>query len=280
MARIRSIKPEFFTSEKIGELTVNSRLLFVALWTQADREGRMRFQRMALAAACMPYEMELFDGCMAELLESKLVVMYEVDNRKYLYLPGFLKHQKPHNTERKSEAPPFNGELTVKSRLDNGEVTQNHRQEREREREGEKERELTTVVGGGSSRDSRAGAEEPPAPPTASPAAIEEEVARLRDLHLATCGLSTVPPVAMIREVLARGKPAALIDDIYQAHGGDVPKYRQRNIVEDLKRLRDGVEARASPGLGSVVRKSAAELRQEAIYRESRAFALGIGRES
>jgi hypothetical protein len=277
MARIRTIKPEFFTSEKIGYLTVNSRLLFVALWTQADREGRMRFQRMALAAACMPYEMHLFDGCLAELLESKLVVMYEVDNRKYLFLPGFLKHQKPHNTERKSELPPFNGELTVKQPLNNGEVTQNLRQERERERE--RERELTTAVGGGSGRDSCAGAEDPPAPPSASPPAIEEEVTRLRDLHLATCGLSTVPPVAMIREVLTRGKPVALIDDIYQAHGGDVPKYRQRNIVEELKRLRDGGEARASPGLGKARRKSAAELRQEAIYRESRAFALGIGRE-
>jgi len=130
-------------------------------------------------------------------------------------------------------------------------------------------------IGGGSSRDSRAGAEEPPSPPTASPSAIEEEVTRLRDLHFATCGLSTVPPVAMIREVLSRGKPVALIDDIYQTHGGDVPKYRQQNIVEDLKRLRDGAPARASPVLRREGRKSAAELRQEAIYRESRAFALG-----
>ena len=41
MARIRTIKPEFFTSEDIVALSPLARLLFIALWCEADREGRL-----------------------------------------------------------------------------------------------------------------------------------------------------------------------------------------------------------------------------------------------
>ena len=41
MARIRTIKPEFFTSEDIVELPPLARLLYIALWCEADRDGRM-----------------------------------------------------------------------------------------------------------------------------------------------------------------------------------------------------------------------------------------------
>ena len=99
MARIRNIKPEFFTSEKIGSLTVLSRLLFVALWCQADRNGNMKFSRVALAAQCMPYEFDQFDSCLEELTAAGLVVHYEVECKKYLHIRGFVEHQRPHHTE-------------------------------------------------------------------------------------------------------------------------------------------------------------------------------------
>lgn len=109
-------------SEDIGELTVSSRLLFVALWCHADREGRIKFQRMALAAQCMPYEMDQFGTCLDQLIEHGHVIMYEVENKKYLYLPTFTKHQRPHGTEKNSELPEFNGELTVNNTLEEREL--------------------------------------------------------------------------------------------------------------------------------------------------------------
>ena len=39
VARIRTIKPDFFTSEDIVVLTPWARLLYIALWCEADREG-------------------------------------------------------------------------------------------------------------------------------------------------------------------------------------------------------------------------------------------------
>lgn len=41
MARIRTIKPEFFTSEDIVSLSPLARLFYVSLWCEADREGRL-----------------------------------------------------------------------------------------------------------------------------------------------------------------------------------------------------------------------------------------------
>ena len=41
MARSRNIKPSFFMNEDIIELPYEARLLFIGLWTLADREGRL-----------------------------------------------------------------------------------------------------------------------------------------------------------------------------------------------------------------------------------------------
>lgn len=121
MARIRTIKPEFFMSEDMGALTVNSRLLYIALWCHADRGGKLKYQRTALMCQCMPFEMDKFDECMAELEAKGHLHSYEVDGRKYLFLPTFLHHQRPHGTEKESEIPNPDGYLTVNSPLDDGE---------------------------------------------------------------------------------------------------------------------------------------------------------------
>ena len=41
MAYIRTIKATFFTSDDIVSLSPLARLLYIALWTEADREGRL-----------------------------------------------------------------------------------------------------------------------------------------------------------------------------------------------------------------------------------------------
>lgn len=125
MARIRTIKPDFFMSDDVGSLTVNSRLLYVALWCHCDRNGIIKFQKTGLAAQCMPFEFNMFDDCIAELIESGLVLPYQVENNKYLYIPTFTEHQRPHHTEKESGNPEFNGLITVDELLDN-------RKERER----------------------------------------------------------------------------------------------------------------------------------------------------
>ena len=96
----------------------------------------------------------------------------------------------------------------------------------------------------------------------------------IKALHLRTCGLSSVPPLPLVREILGKGIPVERIRDVYQAHGGDIQCYRQRNIVERLQAIRDGIEQRAPPGPrkgGS----NASQRRQEATFRAARDFAGG-----
>jgi len=39
MARIRTIKPEFWVSEQVGECSPNARLLFIGMWNFCDDRG-------------------------------------------------------------------------------------------------------------------------------------------------------------------------------------------------------------------------------------------------
>ncbi len=56
MARIRTIKPQFFLNEELAELPAMVRLLFIGLWTQADREGRLLDRPKRLKAEIFPYD--------------------------------------------------------------------------------------------------------------------------------------------------------------------------------------------------------------------------------
>jgi hypothetical protein len=152
LARIRNIKPDFFMSEDIGALTVHARLLYIALWTQADTEGKMRYARTALSAQCMPFEMGKFDDTLAELIDSGLVVRYEVVAREYLFIPTFTEHQKPHHSEKPKGYPdpePLNnGANTVKAPEKGAREGKGKKEGEEGRREGDQTRARTHTHAG------------------------------------------------------------------------------------------------------------------------------------
>lgn len=104
MARIRTIKPEFFTSEDIVVLPVLTRLLYQALWCEADREGRLEYKPVNLKIRYFP-----MDNCnmveMLEELENRGLLVRYGGNGEYAYLPNFLKHQHINNKEAASRLP-------------------------------------------------------------------------------------------------------------------------------------------------------------------------------
>ena len=55
MARAKNIKPGFFTNEQLAECSFAARLLFVGLWTLADREGRLEDRPRRIRAQVFPY---------------------------------------------------------------------------------------------------------------------------------------------------------------------------------------------------------------------------------
>jgi hypothetical protein len=90
MARIRTIKPNFFTSEDIVALSPMARLLYIALWCEADREGRLVWKPKTFKLRYFPSDRCDIDALARELHASRLVILY---GDGLAFIPSFLKHQ-------------------------------------------------------------------------------------------------------------------------------------------------------------------------------------------
>jgi hypothetical protein len=102
--RIRSIKPEAFDDPDLGSLPPVHRWIFVGLWTQADREGRVHDEPARLKVRVAPYD----DVNMDDVLQSlapKFITRYSVEGCNYIQINNFEKHQKPHPKEASSVIP-------------------------------------------------------------------------------------------------------------------------------------------------------------------------------
>lgn len=97
MARIRTIKPEFWTSEQIVECSPIARLMFIGMWNFCDDGGNH-------PASYKTLKMEVFPGdeisllqiedYANELLSNELIVQYDGGNgRQYWHVTGW-DHQK------------------------------------------------------------------------------------------------------------------------------------------------------------------------------------------
>lgn len=106
MARIRTIKPEFFTSEDIVALSPMARLLYIACWCEADREGRMEWKPGTMKLRYFPGDNCDIKELAGELLGRGLVVVYEVGGREHAEIPSFTYHQVINNRETASSFPP------------------------------------------------------------------------------------------------------------------------------------------------------------------------------
>jgi hypothetical protein len=105
VARIRTIKPEFFTSEDIVSLTPLARLFYVSLWCEADREGRFEWKPRTLKMRYLPADDCDISALCQELIDGGMVVLYEADGRTYAHIPGFTRHQVINNREQESDIP-------------------------------------------------------------------------------------------------------------------------------------------------------------------------------
>lgn len=107
--RIRTIKPEFWQSEKMSRVSREARLLFVGLWSMADDSGRTRAASRLLASTLYPYDEDapsLISGWLEELVGIGCIRLYEVDACHYLDIPKWLDHQKI-DKPSKSKFPSF-----------------------------------------------------------------------------------------------------------------------------------------------------------------------------
>ncbi|WP_131535522.1 hypothetical protein [Pedobacter nototheniae] len=153
MARIRTIKPDFFKHEDLSELSPMVRLLFIGLWTQADREGKLEDRPKRLKIEIFPYDdFDINEGLNA-LQNAGFILRYSVENANsestmlaqcknsastFIKILSFVKHQQPNTKEARSTIPnPVFTQAPYKHSAD----TVLASQEGERERNGIRERE-------------------------------------------------------------------------------------------------------------------------------------------
>jgi hypothetical protein len=107
MARARNIKPALFKNELLGVADPLLTLLFLSLWTLADKEGRLEDRPLRIKAETFPYRDGLdVNGYLTELQRLGFIVRYLVGDLALIQVVNFKKHQTPHNTEKPSTLPP------------------------------------------------------------------------------------------------------------------------------------------------------------------------------
>lgn len=135
MARIRTIKPEFWSSEQVMECSPIARLLFIGLWNFCDDAGNHVDSDKTIKAEVFPGDdisssdvRRMID----ELSSNGLVVRYTSENKGFLHVTGW-KHQK---IERPSyKHPPFQAEASPNDRRTIGELSPPGREGKGREKE-------------------------------------------------------------------------------------------------------------------------------------------------
>jgi hypothetical protein len=105
MARSRNIKPGFFTNDGLAELPALTRLLFIGLWTIADRAGRLEDRPKRIKAEVLPYDDCDIDAMLADLDRLGFIQRYEAAGACAIQIVTWDKHQNPHIKESESTIP-------------------------------------------------------------------------------------------------------------------------------------------------------------------------------
>lgn len=115
-ARIRTIKPELWQDERIGDLSRDARLLFVGLVTMADDEGRLRALPAGILGHVFPYDQDApkkLDGWLSEVEATGMIVGYQNGGRPYMAFRNWARHQKINRASDSVLPPPPNDAIRV-----------------------------------------------------------------------------------------------------------------------------------------------------------------------
>lgn len=168
MARIRTVKPDFFRHEALQDLqerfpNVHPMLVFAGLWTVADRCGRFEWKPRTLKLDVLPFLRFEMAEALSVLEDAGFIVRYEVEGKIYGFIPTFEEHQRI--TGKELASPPRYPEPPQGI---TGETPEKRPGVQEREKEREKERERIDPPPGDSA--------EPGPPASAPPSPVLVEV--------------------------------------------------------------------------------------------------------
>jgi hypothetical protein len=93
MARIRTIKPEFWTDGDMLKISRDARLFYVGLWNFADDNGVLDYDLIGLKAKIFPNDKINIAKLVIELQKISKVIVYDNDNKQYLFVKNLATHQ-------------------------------------------------------------------------------------------------------------------------------------------------------------------------------------------
>lgn len=97
MARIRTVKPEFWTDEVIVELDYSDRLLFIGLWNFADDQGYLPLRPKRIKMQVFPGDDYDVAAGLERLWKASLVSLYAHFDDLLVHVTNWKRHQKISN---------------------------------------------------------------------------------------------------------------------------------------------------------------------------------------
>lgn len=293
MARIRTIKPGFWTDEKLSQMPALVRMTFLGLISaMADDAGRCKGDVRLVKAAVWPLDDEMTSAVVAEHLakiaDAGRIQVYVVDGARYIQIVNWKKHQRI-DKPRPSELPeppepspttprPFDDD----SKNDHGSVVDRSDREAEAERSGK---------GFGSGAGSGSGESAPPAPLLRA-AGFTPGVIAFVDLYYPDANERRADVVAQLRATVDAGPGALLSRDSYVrarsiehleetclALIAKPPIHRDKAIVILLMRLGDAPKG-PTPSEQHKAAESARLQLEDAYQRELESFAARWAKEN
>lgn len=142
MARIRTVKPEFFRDEDLQDLEqrhpdAKPMLVFAGLWGHCDKQGVFEWKPRVLKLDILPFLPFDMETTLDLLASANLVEKFEVDGKFYGLIDSFQTHQRIGGKEFSD--PAKHPGKPKKHRGSNGEATEQHsglQEGKGREREG------------------------------------------------------------------------------------------------------------------------------------------------
>lgn len=114
MARIRTIKPDFWTDEKIVRLPFEARLLFIGLWNFCDDDGWLFDEPDRLKMQIFPSDPVDIELHLDTLVAAGIVDRYTHESgHKAIYIHRFKDHQKISHPTDSRIAPEITGKIQI-----------------------------------------------------------------------------------------------------------------------------------------------------------------------
>jgi len=95
VARMRTIKPEFWTDDEIVDLDLLPKLLYIGLWNFADDDGFIEASARRIKRLVFPDNDYDVAGALAALVQSRRIGEFESDQGRVYQILRFKQHQRP-----------------------------------------------------------------------------------------------------------------------------------------------------------------------------------------